>query len=953
MSEQPPRTQPEYDVFVSYSPSDRAWVEGYLLDALDAAHVHVLSELNFALGAPRISEFERAVRSSKRTLLVLSPAYMSEAALQFVDIMVQHFGLESGTWPVIPLLLKPVELPPRLAFLVALDATDPQNWTDAVTRLCSTLHAALPVPATRPQCPYPGMRAFREQDATHFYGREAEIEELLQRLRRHPFVAVIGPSGSGKSSLVSAGLIPALRSSTLFGPGTWLVRTMRPGAQPMAELALALGTTDVQQFMPAALMATEQHATHLLLVVDQLEEAFTQGSTQEEVFFDAIQRLSALRDCYVVVTVRADFFSDLLASTLWASIQAHRLEITPLGAGGLHDAIVKPAEKVGVFVESALVERLVASSAGQPGLLPFVQEVMVRLWEKLERRYLPLRAYEALVLPLAGYSGSERTGIQAAMAQLADEMICSLPPEQQRIVQRILLRLVQFGEGRDPTRRRQPVSALVAVGDDPLLFDRTLNFLVANRLLVLSGEEGKEPSVDLAHEAMLTGWPLLRQWIMDYEVSESTRRLLEIKAAEWVRLGQAEGGLLDPIELQEAEAWLQNADNITTGCSATLSALLAQSRVRRKRQRRRRNVTRMITFSALGLVAIVLFSIGANALVNWSLNRHWQAVPDLPSGQKISTLAGSPYGVVVGSFDYGVAWTTADGTWTAWQGTGLPLGNPVPGRNDPQANVQAIDSLALNPARPDERYVFINDRGIYRFSQRDATWQQVSQGLPGRSDICSEIDDCQPLAVLNDVMVYVADEAGFYLSQDGGHTWVSFRPDIAASPGTLYAAAFDAQGRLVLGDQDGLIRGSGAPPYAWTRVYVGGKVTRITPNTHGDLFLTVEGEKALRILCLDGHDMPMDSGQPLPIANRFLVWTGVVPVNVTSVAADLRLSHRFYFATTHAAVYVTDCERSAVRIGQRSWFGQGAGNLATAMDSNRREVLYWAAGDSFQRYIVP
>ena len=99
------------------------------------------------------------------------------------------------------------------------------------------------------------------------------------------------------------------------------------------------------------------------------------------------------------------------------------------------------------------MEQLVAGSAGQPGLLPFVQEVMVRLWAKLERRYLPLHTYETLVLPLAGYSGGERSGIQAAMAQLADEMINRLNPEQQRIARRIFLRLVQFGEGHDDTRR--------------------------------------------------------------------------------------------------------------------------------------------------------------------------------------------------------------------------------------------------------------------------------------------------------------------------------------------------------------------------------------------------------------------------------------------------------------------------------------------------------------------
>ncbi len=604
MIKNPQPNLPEYDLFISYSPADREWVEGYLLDALSTANVRVLSELNFALGAPRIVEFERAIKSSKRTLLVLSPAYMAEAALQFVDVIVQNYGLESGTWPVIPLLLKPVELPPRLAILVSLDATDPQNWADAIDRLCNTLQAGPPAPAAKPLCPYPGMRAFREQETSHFYGREAEVEELVQRLRRHPFVAVIGPSGSGKSSLVNAGLVPALRRSSLFGAGEWLVQTMRPGAQPMAELATALDSAEVQQFTPAALLATEQGATRLLLVVDQFEEVFTQGSAQKEEFFAAIQRFVSLQDCYAVISVRADFFADLLNSTLWTSIQAHRLEIAPLGEQGLRVAIVKPAEDMGVFVESALVERLVASSAGQPGLLPFVQEVMVRLWEKLERRYLPLRAYEALVLPLAGYSGSERTGIQAAMALLADETIHSLSQEQQRIAQRIFLRLVQFGEGRNDTRRQQPVSALAAVGDDAALFDSTLNYLAKNRLLVLSGEEGSESRVDLAHEAMLTGWPLLGRWIKEHKSAELTRRRLEEHVAEWVRLGRVEGGLLDKAELGEAEEFISTINGKEMGTSSDLLDLIENSKRAINPGWHPRGVLGLVTL-ALVLVALV------------------------------------------------------------------------------------------------------------------------------------------------------------------------------------------------------------------------------------------------------------------------------------------------------------------------------------------------------------
>ncbi len=220
--------KPLYDLFVSYSQADRGWVEGYLLDALQDANVSVISELNFTLGAPRISEFERAVQQSKRTLLVLSPAYLAEAGLSFVDLLAQQYGLDTGTWPVIPLVLSPVELPPRLALLVALDATAMERWPEVITRLCDSLRRGPPAPAAKPPCPYPGMRAFRQDEADHFYGREAEVDDLIQRLRLFPFVAVIGASGSGKSSLVLAGLVPALRRTELFGAGSWLVRTLRP-----------------------------------------------------------------------------------------------------------------------------------------------------------------------------------------------------------------------------------------------------------------------------------------------------------------------------------------------------------------------------------------------------------------------------------------------------------------------------------------------------------------------------------------------------------------------------------------------------------------------------------------------------------------------------------------------------------------------------------------------------
>jgi hypothetical protein len=237
----------EYDVFVSYADADAEWVEGYLLDALEIAGVRYHSEEAFRLGVPRVLEFERAIENSKRTLLVITPSYLGENFTQFVDALVQNYGMETATWPVIPLILHPAQLPPRLAMLgKPLDATDSGQWEAVIERLCADLKLPPPAPPPKPACPYPGMAPFGEADSQRFYGRDQEIEELLQRLRLHSFVAVIGPSGSGKSSLVYAGLIPALRKSGLFrepgrdSPG-WLVCSMRPGEAPLTALTGALG----------------------------------------------------------------------------------------------------------------------------------------------------------------------------------------------------------------------------------------------------------------------------------------------------------------------------------------------------------------------------------------------------------------------------------------------------------------------------------------------------------------------------------------------------------------------------------------------------------------------------------------------------------------------------------------------------------------------------------------
>ncbi|HEY7427246.1 MAG TPA: toll/interleukin-1 receptor domain-containing protein [Gemmataceae bacterium] len=271
-----------YDVFISYADADRAWVDGFLIDGLERAGMRCHCEVAFALGVPRLAEFENAVRSSDRILLVLSPAYFATDTASFVDLLAQTYGLETATWPVIPLRLEPVKLPTRLAMLTARDATAPAQRERVLEKLSNLFQRPLAAAAARPACPYPGMRPFTLDDGFPFFGRDRECEELLQHLRQSRFLTVIGSSGSGKSSLVLVGLVPRLRKTNLFGPGQWLVRSMRPGEWPLAELARALGADPGNPAAAVAdLLKANPEAKRLLLVVDQFEEVFAPDQSEQ------------------------------------------------------------------------------------------------------------------------------------------------------------------------------------------------------------------------------------------------------------------------------------------------------------------------------------------------------------------------------------------------------------------------------------------------------------------------------------------------------------------------------------------------------------------------------------------------------------------------------------------------------------------------------------------------
>ncbi len=437
---------------------------------------------------------------------------------------------------------------------------------------------------SRLPCPYPGMVPFRAEDAARFYGRDAEIERMVGLLRGQRFMMVIGPSGSGKSSLVRAGLLPELARSRYFEPGFWLIREMRPGPRPLEVLAQVLERADDDA--PFAyetaqdLLEAHPPAKRLLLLVDQFEEVFTQAEREEGArFIAALQGLRTPENCALVLTLRADFYPDLMESYLWPVDPSQRVEVAPLRGDALREAIERPAENVGVKLEESLVGRLLADAADEPGVLPLLQETMRLLWEEMEGRVILYGAYERLSRQGAGPGPQQPgSGLSAAIAMKADATMAELSPAQQAIARRTFLRLIQFGEGRADTRRQQPLSALHAADDDAALFERALEHLTDHRLLTRTGAGERESAVvDIAHESLITGWSRLRGWAKERREAEQVRRRLEGKAAEWVRLGRGAGGLLDEAELPEAERWLASADAKDLGHGERLPVLVHAS----------------------------------------------------------------------------------------------------------------------------------------------------------------------------------------------------------------------------------------------------------------------------------------------------------------------------------------------------------------------------------------
>jgi WD40 repeat protein/DNA-binding SARP family transcriptional activator len=363
--------------------------------------------------------------------------------------------------------------------------------------------AAVPL---REVCPFKGLAPFEAADAEFFFGRERLVDELAARLADAPLLAVVGPSGSGKSSLLRAGLLAALGQECVL---------LRPSERPAAELVEVL--------------ARVPSGERLVLAVDQFEELFAASVAEDErrSFVQALVDAAwdAERRALILIALRADFFGHLAPYVELADLvgQNHAL-LGPMSATELRRAIEGPAERTGLEVEPALVDTLVDEVAGEAGGLPLLSTALLDLWREREGRSLTLAAYERM------------GGVRGAVGRHAEAAFRSLGEEEQEVARRILLRLVAGGDGDAYTRRRVTREELDADNDERVA--RVLAALVGRRLLV--ADDG---TVELVHEALLERWARLVDWLEEDAQGRRLHRHLTQAATEW------EGVKRDPSEL--------------------------------------------------------------------------------------------------------------------------------------------------------------------------------------------------------------------------------------------------------------------------------------------------------------------------------------------------------------------------------------------------------------------
>ena len=423
--------------------------------------------------------------------------------------------------------------------------------------------------------PFQGLQYFDESDADRFFGREDLTARIVARLGRSPFLAVIGASGSGKSSVLRAGVIPALRRGQRLADGglpptespKWSINVFTPTAHPLDALAAALLPEPEQLAAMTALRdqlaqdpgvlpqvvsqyLSRQKSPHLLLFVDQFEELYTlcRKPEEREAFIAGLLAAAAPGEAgqtSLLIALRADYYAQVAQNDrLRETVSQSQEFIGAMSRAELVRAIDRPLAQGNWQIQQGLIEVILDDIGYEPGALPLLSHALHETW--LRRR--------GRTLTLSGYT--EAGGVRGAVAQTAEAVYRRLPPEQQPVARSIFLRMAEVGQDSQDTRRRATYDELITRSTDELVINAVVKVLTDARLVTTDTlQPGGQKVVQVSHECLIREWPTLRAWIDEDCESLILHQRLAEAADEWQKLGRDPGALYRSARLKAAQEW--------------------------------------------------------------------------------------------------------------------------------------------------------------------------------------------------------------------------------------------------------------------------------------------------------------------------------------------------------------------------------------------------------------
>jgi len=741
------------------------------------------------------------------------------------------------------------------------------------------LRTALPAgtaagPAPAEACPYKGLAAYQPEDADSFFGREALIDDLLRRLQHQRVLVVGGPSGSGKSSLVRAGLIPELAAGALPGSETWRVVLMTPGRDPLAELHVRLAQASAAAGLAAPPVSIDDLAARpalarvlaepggglapLLLCIDQFEELFTLAPKgQRDGFVAALSAAADPADSRVrlVLAVRADFYA-ACAQVPWLAerITDNQVLVGPMTGAELRRAITEPAVRAGLHVERPLVDAIVDEAGHEAGSLPLIAHALVETWARRQGRTLTLDGYRA-----AG-------GVAGAIGQTADALYeIGFGPAERDATRRLFLRLVTPGEGTPDTRRLLARTEIERDGD-PAMSRRVVDRLTEARLLTVD-----DATIQIAHEALLRTWPRLRAWIEECRDDLRMRQRIAHAAHEWDAAGRDPDLLYRGTPLLTALEWMQrnpdqpgalDRDFLDAGRDARAAAE-AQADERRRRARRGRR-------AALAVLSVL--AAGASAASVVAFVALGEARRHAERAEQATAIATERFAGALGAVATGLVETDPVLALSLAAEAMARSGPAAPGYDARSAMLAARAALATGdpypigapmPAGDALSLALAPDGARLATAQRDGTVRlfDVAARQPTGEDRRRHSGGVQGLDFSPDGrrLASVGDDGTVRVSAVDGPAETDPRT-VGTTPDILWGVRFDPTGRrLATAGEDGTVRlwdaehGGAAGPPLIRRV---GDFLSVAFGPAGDVLLAGNGDGEV-------HGWTLPSGKPL------------------------------------------------------------------------------------------